>query len=82
MSKFCDIDEWETVDVASTVACAMGGLAVAAPLAIGFSIFMAGETAAEAQAKETAKPASPHKKSSGPRSIMNCFDAPKPSWAH
>lgn len=87
------MDEWDTVDVASTVACAMGGLAVAAPLAIGFSIFMAGEASTQSlskslsqsdisQDKEDAKPESPCKKSSGPRDIMNYFDAPRPSWAN
>jgi hypothetical protein len=86
MSKFCAIDDWETVDVATEVACVMGAVGVAAPLAIGFSIFMGGEAAPQAglqsseESKSTSAP-TPHKKSSGPRNIMNCFDAPKPSWA-
>jgi hypothetical protein len=88
MSKFCAIDEWDTVDVATEAACVMGAVGVAAPMAICFSIFMSGEASTQSLSptdksadKENAKPDSPLKKSSGPRNIMNCFDAPKPSWA-
>lgn len=86
MSKFCAIDDWETVDVATEVACVMGAVGVAAPLAIGFSIFMGGEAApqASAQASEENKlpaAAAPRKKSSGPQNIMNFLEPPKPSWA-
>ena len=89
MSKFCAIDDWETIDVATEVGCVMGAVSVAAPMAICFSIFMAGEASTQtlsqsnmSEDKKDAKPDSPRKKSSGPRNIMNCFDAPKPSWAN
>lgn len=88
MSKFCAIDDWETVDVATEGACVMGAVAgVAAPLAIGFSIFMAGEAAPQAQpqaAEENKLPAAPNprKKSSGAQNIMNFLEPPKPSWAN
>jgi hypothetical protein len=85
MSKFCAIDDWETVDLASEAACVLGAAGVAAPLAIGFSIFMGGEAAQQAPAQgseENKLPsaATPRKKSSGAQNIMNFLEPPKPSW--
>lgn len=84
MSKFFNIDDWETVDAASIGVGMMAGAAVAAPLAIGFSIFMAGEAGTPAMdddEKDNVKPFIATKKSDGPRDIMAAFKAPRPTWA-
>lgn len=81
MSKFFNMDDWETVDVASIgTGVALG---IAAPMAIGFSIFMAGEasTPVDDDEKDNVKPFIPTKKSDGPRDIMTGMLAPKPTWA-
>ncbi|TAL40057.1 MAG: hypothetical protein EPN97_00960 [Alphaproteobacteria bacterium] len=84
MSKFFNMDDWETVDAASIGAGVMGAAAIGAPLAIGFSIFMAGEAGTPAyddDEKDNVKPFIPTKKSEGPKDIMTGMKAPKPTWA-
>lgn len=85
MSKFFNIDDWETVDAASIGVGMMAGAAVGAPLAIGFSIFMAGEAgtpATDDDEKDNVKPFIPGaRKSDGPKDIMTGLKAPKPTWA-
>jgi hypothetical protein len=78
------MDDWETVDIASVGVGLMAGGAIAAPLAVGFSIFMAGEasTPVDEDEKDNVKPFIPtNKKSDGPKDIMAAFKAPKPTWA-
>ena len=80
MSKFFNIDDWEPVDLMSTgLTAATGGAAL--PLAIGFSIFMAGEagTPPEQPSKES-MPDHPSKKNSAHKNIFIGMEPPKPSW--
>ena len=78
------MDDWETVDAASIGVGIMTGAAIGAPLAIGFSIFMAGEAGTPAMdddEKDNVKPFIPTKKSDGAKDIMTGMKAPKPTWA-
>ena len=90
MSKFLKIDDWETVDAASTgTSLALG---VGDPLTmVGFSLFMEGQAGTqaekpEAKSKDPEAGAEGEKQSAGPlkksaAARRNIMDAPKPpSW--
>ena len=94
MSKFFNIDDWETVDVASTGA-AMEIATVDPVTSIGFSVFMSGEAgtptskdkdndnsapSGSALAGSPSPEGKTRKKSAEGRNIFIGMAPPKPSW--